>query len=290
MKYILITGKNSYIGTKLSEWLLQYNNEYIIDKISVRDNLWKESDWSGYDVVLNVAGKAHQKETIENENEYYAINRDLSISIAQKAKSDGVKHFIQLSTMSVFGVSEGIIHRTTPENPLSHYGLSKLQADTEILKLSAQSFQIAIIRPPMVYGSDSPGNYQKLAKFATKVRVFPKINNYRSMIHIDNLTECIRLIIEEELEGFFYPQNNDYVNTFELVYQISKVREARLLIVPNFLNWTRILSIIAPQAKKVFGNLIYEKSMSNIFTEGNKQLNYSIRSFEESVELTENEK
>lgn len=152
---------------------------------------------------MNVAGKAHQKETIENKKEYYAINRDFAISIAQKAKSDGVKHFIQLSTMSVFRVSRGIINRTTPENPISHYDLSKLQAHTEILKLSAQTFQIAIIKPPMVYGSEGPGNYQKLTKFATKVRVFPKINNYRSMIHIDNLTECIRLIIKEELEVFY---------------------------------------------------------------------------------------
>lgn len=290
MKYILITGKNSYIGTKVSDWLLQFEKKYLVDKISVRDDSWKKSDWSKYDVVLNVVGKAHQKETEENKNQYYAINRDLSINIARKAKFDGVRYFIQVSTMSVFGLSDGIITKTSNEKPLNHYGISKLQADNEIFKLNELSFKTAIIRPPMVYGRDSPGNYQKLSKFATKVRIFPKINNYRSMIHIDNLAECIRLIIDEELEGFFYPQNNNYINTYELVNQIAKLKHTRLYVLPNFFNWTKLMSLIFPQAKKVFGDLVYDKKMSKIFTKENKELDYNIRNFEESVKLTENEK
>lgn len=290
MKRILITGKNSYIGNAFEDWISQWPDKYQITKISVRDDRWRNEDWSEYDFLLNVAGKAHEKETVENKNDYYSINRELSISIAKKAKSDGVRHFIQLSTMSVFGILEGTITKNTDEKPTSHYGKSKLQADNEIIKLSANSFKAAIIRPPMVYGKNSPGNYRRLSKFATQVRIFPKVHNYRSMIHVDNLAECIRIIIEEHLDGFFYPQNSDYVNTFELVNQISKVHHLRLLALPNYFNWTKILCYVLPQAKKVFGNLVYEKSMSQVSKGKNKQFNYSVRNFEESVKLTENEK
>lgn len=290
MKRILITGKNSYIGNAFEDWISQWPDKYQISKVSVRDNKWRDEDWSEYDILLNVTGKAHEKETVENKNDYYSINRELSISIANKAKSDGVRQFIQLSTMSVFGILEGTITKNTDEKPINYYGRSKLQADNEINKLSTNSFKVAIIRPPMVYGKNSPGNYRRLSKFATQVRIFPKIRNYRSMIHVDNLAECIRIIIDEHLDGFFYPQNSDYVNTFELVNQISKVHHLRLLALPNYLNWTKVLCYMFPQAKKVFGNLVYEKSMSEISKKENKQFNYSVRDFEESVKLTENEK
>src|SRR5699024_5618173 len=101
MKKILITGKNSYIGGKFKEWVEQWPDEYIVDEISVRGDEWKEADFSSYDSILHVAGIAHRKETKENENLYYEINQNLAIKVAKKAKKEGIKQFIFLSTMSV---------------------------------------------------------------------------------------------------------------------------------------------------------------------------------------------
>src|SRR5699024_574338 len=129
MKKILITGVNSYVGNRFAEWVKQYPEEYEVDKISVRGGRWKKMDFSDYDSILHVAGIAHRKETIENKKLYYLVNRDLTNGIALKAKKEGVKQFIFLSSMSVYGLIEGVIDNSTPLKPKSHYGKSKLQAE-----------------------------------------------------------------------------------------------------------------------------------------------------------------
>src|SRR5690625_175594 len=106
MKRILITGKNSYVGNRLEEWLSQYPKDYEVHKISVRNDDWKKEDFSIYDSIVHVAGIVHQKENKKNAFLYYKINRDLTYNLAQKAKTDGVPHFIFLSTMSVYGLDE----------------------------------------------------------------------------------------------------------------------------------------------------------------------------------------
>src|SRR5699024_2819593 len=161
---------------------------------------WKEKDFSMYDVVVHVAGIAHRKETKENAQLYYEINRDLAYDVAQKSKTESVKQFIFLSSMSVYGLEEGVIDGRTPLHPKSNYGKSKLEAENLIQPLENKNFKVAIIRPPMIYGKDCKGNYQRLAKIAKKVPVFPKIDNKRSMIYIDNLSEFIRLSIDRSEE------------------------------------------------------------------------------------------
>ncbi len=74
-------------------------------------------DFLEYDVVYHVAGIAHRKETKENRELYYAVNRDLAYEVAKKSKQDGIKQFIFLSTMSVYGLESGVIDEYTPLNP-----------------------------------------------------------------------------------------------------------------------------------------------------------------------------
>src|SRR5699024_6813159 len=231
MKNILITGVNSYIGNKFEEWVSQWSDEYNISKISLKSDEWKTMDWTEFDVILHVAGIAHRKETEENEKLYYEVNRDLAIKLAEKAKKEKVQHFIQLSTMSVFGKTTGIITKDTPTNPTNHYGRSKLEADNKLTDLRSSNFIVSVIRPPMVYGSECPGNYQKLSNFIKKIRVFPNISNKRSMIYISNLTECIKQIIDNQLSGIFYPQNDEYINTYNLALQVSKENNIKLMTI-----------------------------------------------------------
>jgi len=281
MKKILITGANSYIGTNFEKWLSNYPDEYEVDTISLRDELWKEKDFLIYDVVYHVAGIAHRKETDENRDLYFEINRDLAYEVAKKSKQDGVKQFIFLSTMSVYGLETGIITRDTPHNPNNAYGKSKLEAEELIKKLEDESFKIAIIRPPMVYGKGCKGNYPRLARLAIKTPIFPDVDNKRSMIYIDNLSEFIRLLIDNYSSGLFLPQNNEYVNTSEMVKLIAEVNGKKIIMTKIFNPLLKLLNVST--INKVFGDLVYEKDLSEY------ENDYKIYEFKKSVFITENE-
>jgi nucleoside-diphosphate-sugar epimerase len=221
MKNILITGKNSYIGISLENWLKREPYKYRVDTVDMKDGSWKEKDFSEYDVVFHVAGITHIKETSENQDLYYKVNRDLAYETAQKAKEDGVEQFIFLSSMSVYGIEKGVIEKNTPLKPNSAYGKSKIEAEELINKLEDNSFTVATLRPPMVYGKGCRGNYPRLAKFALKTPIFPQIDNKRSMIYIDNLSEFVKQLIDNQSGGLFFPQNAEYVNTSEMVTALT---------------------------------------------------------------------
>lgn len=158
MKKILITGANSYIGTSFEKYVSQWPEKYEIDTVDMIDGSWREKSFAGYDAVFHVAGIAHRKETKENEHLYYEVNRDLAIETARKAKQDGVPQFIFLSSMSVYGKNTGIITQETPIVPKSDYGKSKAEAEKGIEVLQDANFNVAILRPPMIYGKGCKGN------------------------------------------------------------------------------------------------------------------------------------
>jgi nucleoside-diphosphate-sugar epimerase len=284
MKKILITGKNSYIGTSLEKWLGNYRDRYSIHSISLKDNSWKKMDFSGYDVVFHVAGIAHVSSDPNMEEMYYKVNRDLTIETAKKARMEGVKQFIFMSSIIVYGDSSSekrVIEKDTVPKPSNFYGDSKLQAEEGIKLLDSDSFKVVIIRPPMIYGKGSKGNYPKLAKAARVLPIFPNIDNYRSMIHINNLSEFIRLIIDNKESGLFFPQNREYVNTSEMVKMIAEVHGRNIKITKVFNPILKNIGFKLGVINKVFGNLAYEKRMS-IYKE-----NYQIMNFEESIKATE---
>lgn len=257
MKRVLITGKNSYIGTSVESWL---SSEYIIDTVDMMDICWKKKDFSQYDVVFHVAGIAHIKETKKNRSLYFEVNRDLAYDTAMKAKKEGVKQFVFLSSMSVYGIIKGVIDRNTLVNPNSAYGESKYEAEKLLKQLEDESFVVAIIRPPMVYGKGCKGNYSKLAALALKTPIFPNINNKRSMIYIDNLSEFVKQLIDNSSGGVFLPQNADYVNTSEMVKLIAEAHGKRVKMTKCLNPLLRFLNISI--VNKVFGDLVYEKSIS----------------------------
>lgn len=275
MKRILITGSNSYIGEAVKDYLLQYPDFY---KVNVKDTIgWEPnvSDFMDYDVVFNVAGIAHRRETKKNRQLYYDINRDLVIKIAKVAKEAGVKQFILLSTMSVYGMTVGRISKSTATNPVNAYGKSKVEADEEIQQLVDENFKFACLRPPMVYGKSCKGNYQSLRKFALKSPIFPDYMNQRSMVFIGNLCEFVKEVIDQEKTGLFFPQNSEYTNTSSMVEQIAKIHGKKIWMTKAF-NWTiRVMSLNT--VKKVFGDLVYEK----VDTIGKYDLEKSIKLTEE---------
>lgn len=286
MKKILITGANSYIGTSFEKWLNNWPNEYSVDTIDMKDQSWKEKSFSIYDVVFHVAGIAHVSTDPNMEELYYKVNRDLTIETAKKAKLDGVKQFIFMSSIIVYGDSshinkKRIIDKNTIPTPSNFYGKSKLQAEEGILPFQDDNFNVVVIRPPMIYGKDSKGNYQLLSKIAKKTPIFPKIDNERSMLHIDNLCEFIRIMINNEENGIFFPQNNEYVNTSKLVRTIAEYNGKNINLTRILNPALRIMGSFTGIVNKAFGSLIYEKSMSEYKVE------YRVRDFKESVRFTE---
>lgn len=257
-KNILVTGVNSYIGNSLFNWIEENHKEYNIEKISLRDESWKSLDLSKYDSVIHVAGIAHIKENESNKDLYYKVNRDLTIEFSSYVKDLGVSQFVYLSSMSIFGLNEGTIDKSTLANPVSAYGKSKLEAEEFLLELESPEFKVSILRPPMVYGKDSVGNYSLLSKVSKKSPLFPNITNERSMIYIDNLSYFIFEIIKENRSGIYHPQNSDYVCTSEMVKEIALVSNKRLKLTKLF---NGLLKLIVPSTlyKKLFGNLIYKK-------------------------------
>ena len=281
MKKILIIGKNSFIGQSFIKHAQTRNYDFVIEEISSRDDQWKSIDFGQYDTIYHVAGIAHNSSDSKLKDLYYNVNRDLTIEVAKKAKQDGAKQFVFMSSMIVFGTKNSKITKETIPNPDNFYGDSKLQAENGILPLQSEDFNVAIIRPPMVYGKGSKGNYPKLAKLAKKTPIFPDYDNKRSMIHIDNLMECISKVIELNLSGYFHPQNEEYVKTSNLVREIAKVQNHKVVTTKLFnpiINLFKKINVV----NKVFGDLYYEKDLSTI-----NNVSYIINNFESSIKYTE---
>ena len=290
MKKILITGANSYIGTSFETYLKENHPEdYIVDTIDMIDGTWRESSFSGYDCVFHVAGIAHSdngKISEEKAKLYYAVNTDLTVETAKKAKADGVQQFVFMSSAIVYGESAPIgkmkvINRDTPLSPANCYGDSKVQAENGIRPLSDDGFKVVILRPPMIYGKGSKGNYPLLAKLAQKTPVFPYVKNMRSMLYIENLCEFVRLMIENGEQGTFWPQNDAYSNTAELVQMIAAAHGKRMGLVKGF-GWAlKGLSKCTGLVNKAFGNLCYDMTLSEYKEE------YRIYNLQESIARTE---
>ncbi|MFB8533128.1 MULTISPECIES: NAD-dependent epimerase/dehydratase family protein [Enterococcus] len=276
MKKILITGANSYIGISFKQWMTQFQDEYQIDTLSVRGDAWREHDFSEYDTVFHVAGIAHadvSKVSEETKQLYYAVNRDLAIETAKKYKQDlsGKNgQFIYMSSIIIYGEETNInkkrvITPDTKPNPSNFYGDSKLQAEIGLQPLNDDTFHVAILRPPMIYGPGSKGNYQQLVKLANKLPVFPDVKNERSMLHIDKLSEFVKERIDAQDSGVFFPQNDQYVRTSHMVRDIAQANGKKIYLF-SYMNWAiRLLGYVPGKigrlTNKAFGSLVYEKKI-----------------------------
>lgn len=288
MKKVLITGANSYIGVNVEKWLSKWPEKYSVETIDMIDGSWKNKDFSGYDTVYQVAGIAHsdnRKISKEKEKLYRSVNTDLTIEVANKAAKEGVKQFIFMSSAIVYGNSAPLgktkmITKDTEPTPNNCYSESKLQAELGLAKIGGD-MKICVLRPPMIYGKGSKGNYPVLAKLANKLPIFPKVKNCRSMLYIENLCEFVRLMIENEEAGVFWPQNKEYSNTTEIVQMIAKTHGKKIITTVAF-NWVLyVLRLFTELVDKAFGSLAYDQKISEY------KEDYRVVGLEESIRRTE---
>lgn len=291
MKRVLITGADSYVGSSVEAYLRQFPDRYEVETVDMKDKSWRERSFAGFDTVYHVAGITHAdsgRTTAERRALYYRVNCDLAIETAKKAKAEGVKQFIFMSSVIVYGDSapvgkEKTITPKTETGPSSCYGDSKLQAEHGLRPLESEEFRLVILRAPMIYGKGSKGNYPVISQMAQRLPFFPAVSNNRSMLYIGNLTEFVRLMIENEEHGTFFPQNAEYSNTSELVMRIAQAHGKKILLLRGFTWALRLLSHVTGLVNKAFGSLTYEQSMSEY------KENYRRYTLAESIRLTEAE-
>jgi len=257
-KNVLITGANSYVGTNVEKWLMKEPDKFHVETLDMKDPNWKNFDFSKFDVVFHVAGIAHVSQKNSMKDIYYKVNRDLTIETADKAKASGANHFIFMSSMIVYNSRETRITKDAVPNPENFYGRSKLEAEEGLLKLQDKNYLITILRPPMIYGPNSKGNFEKLLKFSKKAFVFPKISNKRSMLYIDNLCRIVEKVIEEKKSGIFHPKNNESVSTYVIVKNVRRIINKKLLLTRIFNPIVYLLRKHISSFNKLFEDYYYD--------------------------------
>ena len=277
---ILITGAGSYVGTQVADWLKK-DGQFRVDAVDTFGENWKKADYSQYEVVYHVAGIAHVNADPKMEPLYYKVNRDLTIAIAKHAKEAGVKQFIFMSSMIVFHESQSlkaeVLTKDTAPNPNGFYGDSKLQAENGLKDLECETFKVCILRPPMIYGPNSKGNFPRLAKLACKTPIFPAWHNKRSMLFIDNLSEFVKQAILRQLSGTFYPQNRELADTVEIIRFFAKEAGLKVWITSLLNPFVWLGSFVLQPINKMFATYHYDPSMSEM------DFDYQLVSFEESL-------
>lgn len=280
---VLITGAGSYVGESVRNYILSTSSDFEIDAVDTMGENWKNADYSRYDVIYHVAGIAHVNADPKMEALYYKVNRDLTIQVAKHAKAAGVKQFIFMSSQIVFHESQSLkaekITRDTREHPNGFYGDSKLQAEKGLRELECDTFNICILRPPMIYGPNAKGNFPRLAALACKTPFFPAWHNKRSMLYIDNLAEFVKQVVLGQMSGTFYPQNREQSDTVEIVRFFAKEADHKVWITKLLNPFVWLGGFVLQPINKMFATYYYDPDMSK------HDFDYQLVSLEESLKL-----
>lgn len=283
---ILIIGKNSYIGNHIDKWLT--DNGHQVKQLDAVSEDWKQYDYSIFDTIVHVAGIVHRP-NCKDWNLYKSVNTEMPISIATIAKSQGVKQYIFISTMGVYAAGKRlngfIIDKETPmsKDDSCYYSRSKILAEKGLNEIRENTFNVAIVRPPSVYGKGCKGGYiTGFKSIASKLPIIPKAyeKGIQSFIYIDNLCECIRLIIEKRMSGIFCPQDDEIPNANRLLEVICNGIGKRYRS-SSFLGSCLKLISFLPIVKKAYGGISYSRELSQI-----SEFNYIVVPFSEGMKLT----
>lgn len=260
MKKLLITGSNGFVG---NYFINKYKDKYDIKTFSFLKDDINSLDCSDIDVVFHLSALVHQMSGATSE-EYERVNVIQTLQLVKKAKESGVKHFVFMSTVAVYGIETGLMSEKSEYNPITKYGKSKLKAEIELQKLENKNFKVSIIRPPIVYGKNAPGNMKILLKLINKVPLLPfgKIENKRSMVYIGNLCHLVDEIITQEKQGIFLASDDEPLSTTRLIELIAKNlhKKVYLIKVPFF---ESLLKIVKPSFhKRLYGSLEIDNTIT----------------------------
>ncbi|WP_047394929.1 NAD-dependent epimerase/dehydratase family protein [Cetobacterium sp. ZOR0034] len=263
-KTLLITGASGFIG---SNFIKKYENEYNIIPVCLIEKSPEELDFTGVDSILHLAALVHQMKGAPEER-YFEINTELTRRLAVKAKEAGVKHFVFYSTVKVYGFDgdlnnhDFVLTENSSCNPNDPYGASKYEAEKLLKALEDESFKVATIRPPMVYGEGVKGNMLSLIKLMDKLPIIPLgyDKNRRSVISTANLLYMTHLIIQKSADGIYLGTEGNPVSIKEIATSIQKgLGKNRINIeLPKFV--FKILCKVKPDIMvRLFGTLAFRQ-------------------------------
>lgn len=255
MRKVLVTGANGFIGKALCQLLAIRSYEVYALVRAIRDPIpfvqYVEADLEhadillatcqGVDCIVHLAGRAH----VLNEQErnpfevFRQANCEATLHLARQAVELGVRRFIFISSIGVNGAEtpEKPFDELSNPKPHADYAVSKFEAEEGLKKLLAGTeTELVIIRPPLVYGVDAPGNFGRLLKLVATGLPLPLggANNRRSIISLENLVSFITLCIEHPAaaEQLFLISDGRDISTVEMVRALARGMDKKPLMLP----------------------------------------------------------
>ncbi len=257
-----ITGSSGFVGTNFKNENLGYQIQDI-DLLQIKP---KEINFDNCDSLLHLAALVHQMKGAP-EKEYYNVNSDLAFETAKYAKENGVKHFVFMSTVKVYGefTDEAPWSENSTCQPLDPYGKSKLEGEQRIKELEDKNFIVSIIRTPLVYGAGVRANMHNLMRLISKYQFIPlgNINNKRSLTYVGNLVQLIDEVIKQRKSGVFLASDGEPVSTTKLVKEIASNFESRKRIINIPTIAQKTLKVVKPNIyQRLFGDLVVDNTLT----------------------------
>ena len=286
---LLIAGKNSYIGCHIGEFVRTKEPDSDVRYISVREDDWKTCDLSAFDAVVFAAAIVHRKD-ITDETLYHQVNAQLPYEFARKAKAQGVKRFLFLSTAGVYDSDKTLPNTMiisaadrmrlalinlnsdmVKKNPdyvvritgSDAYGKSKLEGEKLLGTLADEDFLVSIVRPMNVYGKDCPGNYIPMFKKLTRLTpVLPKafLDVKQGMVHVEHVAKLCYLALKADHGGVYHAQDDEPVSSYEIMQALAKGMGKKRLSLPCH-GLMKLFSKVGPVIK-LFGGVAYAKELA----------------------------
>lgn len=266
-----MTGASGFVGQTLEKILKKSNYSVTLGTREIYGDLSKFTEWrkvlKEHSVVIHLAARVHimQEKSKDPLEDFREINVRSTLNLAKEAKKVGIKKFIFISSIKVNGEKtfEKPFWVNDEPMPLDSYGISKLEAEIELMKLHEKGvFEVVIIRPPLIYGKGVKANFEKLMWLVKKDLPIPfgLVNNKRSLVSVLNLCDLIIHCINHPNAGgeiFLVSDDRDY-SLKDMIIEMSKVlnKTPHLIPIPvSLMKFTAGLLGKKAYADRLFGNL-----------------------------------
>ena len=240
---ILVTGANGFLGRNLCSKLQR--QDHVVIQVEV-GSIDKNTDWSvalhKVDIVIHLAARVHvmDETSTDPQLEFCKVNVDGTLHLAQQAVNAGVKRFIFISSIGVNGnvtAKDRPFNSVSGANPHDPYSFSKLEAEKALQKLAMETrLEVVIIRPPLVYGSGAPGNFQRIINSLKKQLPLPlgNIHNKRSFVYVGNLVSLILRCIDHPAASnqVFLVSDGHDISTTDLLRGCASALGVKAILLP----------------------------------------------------------
>lgn len=226
MMNIILTGSSGFVGKNLTAYL---NKQHVkVQDLSLRNDNWKNHLENSASAIIHLAGKAHDTSNTSSVEEYFKVNRDLTIELFQEFLNSDVNDFFYFSSVkAVADTVSNVLYEDVVPNAVTPYGQSKLDAETYLLNQELPlGKRLFIIRPCMIHGPGNKGNLNLLYKIVEKGIPWPlaAFENERSFLSIDNLSFLVlEMLRNKGLEsGIYNFADDETISTNQLIKIIGK--------------------------------------------------------------------